>query len=136
MSHKKKLFPLFHKTFTGSVELTESARFYVEFADGERLWGFSSQALTDFVLEENPEHHTKRTLPPHQLTLTFPLSTVILRGWRLELLVGPLVNSRVARIHAEKHLGALVLEEAWVSEIQVTPLLAKTTRETISKPQA
>jgi hypothetical protein len=25
----------------------------------------------------------------------------------------------VARIHAEKHLGPLILEEAWVSEIHV-----------------
>ena len=35
------------------------------------------------------------------------------------MLVGPLVSGRVARVHAEKHLGALILEEAWVSEIYV-----------------
>jgi hypothetical protein len=43
----------------------------------------------------------------------------MLRGWRLELLVGPLASGRVARIHAEKHLGTLIIEEAWVSEIHV-----------------
>jgi hypothetical protein len=37
----------------------------------------------------------------------------------LEQLVGPLVNGRVARVHAEKHLGTLIIEEAWVSEIHV-----------------
>ena len=31
----------------------------------------------------------------------------------------PLVSGRIARVHAEKHLGALILDEAWVSEIHV-----------------
>ena len=53
--------------------------------------------------------------------LVYPDAIVILRGWRLELLVGPLVSGRVARIHAEKHLGTLIIEEAWVSEIHVIP---------------
>jgi hypothetical protein len=46
---------------------------------------------------------------------------VTLKGWRLELMLGPLVNGRIARVHAEKHLGALIIEEPWVSEICVTP---------------
>ena len=37
-------------------------------------------------------------------------------------LIGPLVTGRIARVHAEKHLGTLILDEAWVSEIHVVPL--------------
>jgi hypothetical protein len=37
-------------------------------------------------------------------------------------MIGPLVSGRIARVHAEKHLGTLILEEAWVSEIHVVPL--------------
>jgi hypothetical protein len=51
--------------------------------------------------------------------LVYPDAVVILRGWRLELLVGPLVAGRIARVHAEKHLGTLIIEEEWVSEIHV-----------------
>jgi hypothetical protein len=36
-------------------------------------------------------------------------------------MVGPLVGGRIARVHAEKHLGSLIIEEAWVSEIHVIP---------------
>ena len=53
--------------------------------------------------------------------LVYPDAIVILRGWRLELMVGPLVTGRIARVHAEKHLGSLIIEEAWVSEIHVIP---------------
>jgi hypothetical protein len=119
MSHKKKLHPLSHKPFVGSVELIPPQSHFVEFIDADRLWGFPIHQLAQFVLEDNPEQHGKRNLPPHQLTLFYLRSLVILRGWRLELLVGPLVSGRVARIHAEKHLGTLIIEEAWVSEIQV-----------------
>jgi hypothetical protein len=118
----KKLHAVSHKQFAASVELIPSQRFCVEFIDGEQLWGFPISHLADFTLEENPEHPSKRTLPPQRLTLAFRRSIVILRGWRLELLVGPLASGRVARIYAEKHLGALVIDEAWVSEIQVQPL--------------
>jgi hypothetical protein len=79
--------------------------------------------LSHFVLEDNPEHHGTRTLPPHQLVLLYPDAVVILKGWRLELLVGPLVSGRVARVHAEKHLGTLIIDEAWVSEICVLPFI-------------
>ena len=122
MSIKKKLHPLSHRPFTGSVELIPPAPVCIEFIDAHRLWGFPSRQLESFVLEENPQPENKRTSPPHQLRLVYPGARVILRGWRLEQLVGPLVCGRVARIHAEKHLGTLILDEAWVSEIQVIPL--------------
>ena len=51
----------------------------------------------------------------------YTTAIVTLKGWRLELMLGPLVNGRIARLHAEKHLGALIIEEPWVSEIHVTP---------------
>jgi hypothetical protein len=123
MSHKKKLHPLSHHPFTGSVELIPPTPKFVEFIDAHRIWGFPIGQLAHFVLEDNPEHHGKRTLPPHQLILLYPDAVVILKGWRLELMVGPLVGGRIARIHAEKHLGTLIIEEAWVSEICVIPFI-------------
>ena len=74
------------------------------------------------MLEDNPQHQNKRTSPPHQLLLVYPEALVFLCGWRLELMIGPLVTGRIARVHAEKHLGSLILDEAWVSEIHVVPL--------------
>ena len=122
MSHKKKLHPLSHQPFSGSVELIPPPPSFVEFIDAHRLWGFPLQQLEQFVLEENPQHQNKRTTPPHQLMLVYPDALVFLRGWRLELMIGPLVTGRVARVHAEKVLGPLIIEEAWVSEIHVVPL--------------
>lgn len=121
MSHKKKLHPLSHRPFAGSVELIPQSPIFIEFIDAERLWGFPRHELAGFILEESPEHHSKKTLPPHQLTLVYPAARVVLRGWRLELMVGPLVAGRIARVHAEKLLGPLVIEEAWVSEIHIHP---------------
>ena len=122
MSLKKKLHPLSHRPFTGSVELIPPTPACIEFIDAHRLWGFPIAQLERFVLEDNPEHQDKRTPPPHQLVLTYPDATVTLRGWRLELMVGPLITGRIARVHAEKHLGSLIIEEAWVSQILVVPL--------------
>lgn len=122
MSHKRKLHPLSHKPFVGSVELIPPLPLFTEFIDARRLWAFPMHQLEHFVLEESPEHQNKRTLPPHQLTLVYTNAMVVLRGWRLEQMIGPLVSGRIARIHAEKHLGNLVIEEAWVSEIHVQPL--------------
>ena len=122
MSLKKKLHPLSHKTFAGSVELIPPPPAFVEFIDAERLWGFPLRQLESFVLEENPQHENKRTSPPDQLLLVYPGTLVFLRGWRLELMIGPLVTGRIARVHAEKHLGSLILDEAWVSEIHVVSL--------------
>lgn len=121
MSLKKKLHPLSDQPFSGSVELIPQPPKFIEFIDAHRLWGFPIQQLEHFVLEENPEHQAKKTHPPHQLTLAYPDAVVILRGWRLELMVGPLIVGRIARVHAEKHLGTLIIEEAWVSEIHVVP---------------
>jgi len=120
MSHKKNT--LSHKPFAGSVELIPPQPLFIEFIDAHRLWGFPIAQLERFVLEDNPAHQDKRTSPPHQLVLTYPDATVTLRGWRLELMVGPLITGRIARVHAEKHLGSLIIEEAWVSEIHVVPL--------------
>ena len=54
------------------------------------------------------------------LVLVYPEARLVfLRGWRLELMLDPLVTGRVARVHAEKHLGTLILDEAWVSEISL-----------------
>jgi hypothetical protein len=122
MSHKKKLHHLSHKPFTGSVELIPPLPVFTEFIDAHRLWGFTTAHLESFVLEDNPQHQNKRTSPPHQLLLVYPQALVFLRGWRLELMIGPLVTGRIARVHAEKHLGSLILDEAWVSEIHVVPL--------------
>jgi len=122
MNLKKKLHPLSPRPFTGSVELIPPPPQFVEFIDAERLWGFPSRQLESFVLEENPQHENKRTAPPLQLLLVYPKALVFLRGWRLEQMIGPLVTGRIARVHAEKHLGTLILDEAWVSEIHVVPL--------------
>jgi len=79
--------------------------------------------LNHFNLGSNPEHNGKKNLPPDLLALSYDNSIVFLFGWRLELIVGPLMSGRVARIHAEKHLGTLMIEEAWVSEIKIIPRL-------------
>jgi hypothetical protein len=120
MSHKKKLLPLSRKPFAGSVELIPVPSRFIEFIDAQRIWGFPIEQLAHFVLEDNPEHHGKQTQPPNQLVLVYPDAVVMLRGWRLELMVGPLIEGRIARVHAEKHLGSLIIEEAWVCEIHVT----------------
>jgi hypothetical protein len=122
MTHKKKLHPLSHKPFAGSVELIPPQPDFVEFIDAHRIWGFPIQQLERFVLEENPLHRDKSASPPEQLVLFYPDAQVFLRGWRLERMLRPLVSGQVARIHSEKHLGSLVIEEAWVSEIHVVPL--------------
>jgi hypothetical protein len=137
MTHKKKLHPFSQKPFSGSVELIPPSPVFIEFIDAERLWGFPANQLSEFVLEDHPEHQGKKTLPPHQLTLIFPTARVVLYGWRLELMVGSLVSGRIARVHAEKLLGPLVIEEAWVSEIHVQRLEranATATAETPTKP--
>jgi hypothetical protein len=107
------------REFGGCVELIPAQPDYIEFIDSRRIWGFAIHRLTHFVLQENPNCSGQKTLPPDLLFLIYPPAIVVLKGWRLEQLVGPLVSGRVARIHAEKHLGTLIIEEAWVSEIHV-----------------
>ena len=122
MSHAKQIAFRAAPSVSGSVELIPPPLKLIEFIDAHRLWAFPIEQLAHLVLENNPEHHAKKTLPPDQLTLVYPDALVALRGWRLELMLGPLVTGRVARVHAEKHLGPLVIEEAWVSEIHVTSI--------------
>jgi hypothetical protein len=119
MKSKKSHNTKHKREFGGCVELIPTLPDYTEFIDAHRLWCFPIHHLTHFVLQENPDSNGQKNIPPDQLILLYPPATVVLKGWRLELLVGPLVSGRVARVHAEKHLGALILEEAWVSEIYV-----------------
>ena len=64
--------------------------------------------------------HGKKTLPPDQLVLVYPDRRCRSSG----LAAGVdgrarCCSGRMARIHAEKHLGTLIIEEPWVSEIHV-----------------
>jgi len=108
--------------FSGCIELIPPRPKLIEFIGSRRTWGFPIDQLTYFALEEIPGNRNKPTLPPDRLILAYQLVIVILHGWRLELMVGPLLEGRIARVHAEEHLGTLVLEEAWVSEIRIVPL--------------
>jgi hypothetical protein len=134
MSHKKKIHPLSHKPFTGSVELIPPHPMFIEFIDAERLWGFPMNQIIEFVLEDLPEPRGRKILPPHQLTLTFPTARIVLRGWRLELMISPLISGHIARVHAENLLGPLVIEEAWVSEIHVHPVITTNNTATAEPP--
>lgn len=107
------------RQFTGCAELIPPLPDFIEFVDGERIWGFPIRLLRQFVLQECSRHWNPKITPPEQLILIYPTAWVVLVGWRLELMIGPLVCGRVARVHAEKHLGPLMIEEAWVSEIHV-----------------
>jgi hypothetical protein len=117
--------------FAGCVELTPPLPDYIEFIDGHRLWGFPIGHLKQFVLQARSQAGDQKTAPPDQLILVYPTALVVLVGWRLELMIGPLVCGRVARIHAEKHLGPLMIEEAWISEIHVL-----VTDSTILQPES
>jgi hypothetical protein len=109
------------REFGGCVEFIPQPPKLIEFIDSRRIWGFPIQQLTYFALQEIPEHRDKPILPPDRLVLVYEPVIVVLRGWRLELMVEPLVNGRIARVHAEKHPGTLPVEEAWVSEIRIFP---------------
>ena len=122
MKSDKSQPPKPKREFGGCIELIPARPDYTEFIDAHRIWGFPIRQLEQFVLDENPHHENKRTSPPDQLLLVYPKALVFLRGWRLEQMIGPLVTGRIARVHAEKHLGSLILDEAWVSEIHVVPL--------------
>jgi hypothetical protein len=107
------------REFGGSVELIPARPDYTEFIDAHRIWAFPISYLTHLLFQENPKSGGQKTLPPDQLVLVYTNAVVVLRGWRLELIISSLVTGRVARVHAEKHLGPLMLEESWVSEIHV-----------------
>ena len=107
------------REFGGCVELIPARPDYTEFIDSRRIWAFPINYLTHFLFQENPHFNGQKNMPPDQLILVYSQAIVILRGWRLELMLPSLMSGRVARVHAEKHLGALILDEAWVSEIHV-----------------
>ena len=119
MNSDKSQPPKPRREFGGCIELISARPDYTEFIDAHRIWGFPMRQLEQFVLEDNPRHENKRTSPPHQLLLVYPEALVFLRGWRLELMLPHLLCGRVARVHAEQHLGPLMLDESWVSEIHV-----------------
>jgi hypothetical protein len=117
----KQAHPRHKREFSGCVELIPAQPLFIEFIDTHRVWAFPIQHLTHLVLHENLQNRNRKNLPPDELILVYSPALVVLHGWRLEFLLGPLVCGRVARIHAEKHLGALIIEEAWVAEIHVVP---------------
>ncbi len=114
-SHSQKS----QREFGGCVELIPTPPNYIEFIDARRVWAFAICHLTHLALQENPHRASGKTSPPDQFFLFFTTGQVVLRGWRLELLMDPLITGRIARVHAEKHLGTLMIQEAWVAEIHV-----------------
>lgn len=109
------------RPFAGCVELIPPRPKFIEFITDNRLCGIPFDQLDYFILGNVPKEFEKKNGPPDLLILIFMRRMVVLFGWRLELLVGPLVNGQIARIHAEKHLGPLMIDEAWVSEIKISP---------------
>jgi hypothetical protein len=107
--------------FDSSVELIPPRPAFIEFVTAHRLWGIPIRQLDYFVLGNNPEPAGKKTLPTDLLILVFETSTVFLFGWRLELLLDPLMHGRVKRIRAGKLPGTLMTGEPWVSEIKIAP---------------
>ena len=119
MKSEKSHPPKPKREFGGCVELIPARPDYTEFIDARRIWGFPISYLTHFLLQENPHFSGQKTLPPDQLVLVYSNGDCDSPGLAAGIDVGPLVSGRVARVHAEKHLGPLILDEAWVSEILV-----------------
>jgi hypothetical protein len=117
----------YRREFSGSIEFIPPSPTHIEFIDGEKLYGFPIHQLVRFHLQEHSIHQDDKAQPPDELVLFYPTAMVVLKGWRLENLVSPLASGRVARIHAEKHLGALMLGEAWVSQVLVLPDIPEST---------
>jgi hypothetical protein len=109
------------RQFSGCIELIPPQPKFIEFVTDNRLCGIPLHQLDYFILGSVPKQFEKKDGPPDLLILIFTRRIVVLFGWRLELMVGPLVNGQIARVHAEKHLGPLMIEEAWVSEIKISP---------------
>ena len=107
--------------FGGSVEFIPSRPAFIEFVTARHLWGIPIRQLDFFILGDNPESDGKPTSPSDLLALVFETRIVFLFGWRLELMLDPLMQGRVKRVHAEKFLGTLMIGEPWVSEIKVIP---------------
>jgi hypothetical protein len=107
--------------FAGCVDLIPASPTCIEFVTARRLWGIPLRQLESFSLGGNPEADGKKTSPTDLLVLVFATRLVFLFGWRLELMLDPLMQGRVRRIHAEKFLGTLMIGEPWVSEIVIAP---------------
>ena len=121
MNSDQSPHPKYQEEFGGCVELIPPPRAFMEFITANRLWGVPIGQLDYFMLGANPEQARNKSLPPDLLVLVFMTRIVVLFGWRLEGMVGPLVSGRVARVHAEKPPGATMPEEPWVSEIKIIP---------------
>jgi hypothetical protein len=107
--------------FAGCVELIPASPTFIEFVTARRLWGIPLRQLEAFSLSHNPESDGKKTSPTDLLVLVFATRLVFLFGWRLELMLDPLMQGRIKRVHAEKFLGTLMIGEPWVSEIVIVP---------------
>ena len=108
--------------FTGCVEFIPPLPAFIEFITPQRLWGIPSRKLFALSLRNNPESDAKRSSPTDLLSLAFQTHLVLLFGWRLDLMLDPLMQGRLKRVHARKYPGTLVLNEPWVSKIVVLPL--------------
>lgn len=107
--------------FAGCVEIIPARPTVIEFVTAKHLWGIPIRQMDYFVVGDNPLSDGKKTSPTDLLILVFETRIVFIFGWRLELMVDPLMQGRVKRVHAEKFLGTLMIEEPWVSEIKVIP---------------
>ena len=121
MKSEKSRPEIDRQQFAGCVELVPPLPTFIEFVTARRLWGIPSRQLECFVLSNNPEAKHKKTFPTDLLVLVFKTKLVFLFGWRLERILDPLMQGRLKRIHAEKFLGTLMINEPWVSEIAVVP---------------
>lgn len=108
--------------FAGCVAIIPERPKFIELiiAANER-WGIPVRKLELFILESVPGSDGKKTSPPDLLFLAFETHLVFLFGWRLHLMLEPLMQGRVKRIHAEQFLGPLMIEEPWVSDIAIIP---------------
>lgn len=121
MKSEKSHFESDKPHFSGCVELIPARPAFIEFVTTQRLWGIPFRQLECFILSQNPESDGKKTSPTDLLILVFETRLVFLVGWRLELMLDPLMQGRVKRVHPEKFLGTLMIGEPWVSEIVVVP---------------
>jgi len=111
----------YNPEFKGSVEIIPASHSFIELISNRRLWGFPFRQLEFVSLCNNPDFNSRKTSPTDMLVLIFRTRVAMLFGWRLELILDPLMQGRIKRIHAEEHLGTLVIGEPWVSEIVIVP---------------
>ena len=124
--HPEQSRPLSEKPqFGGSVEVIPPVPMMTEFVGNDTSWGFPSHLLYHFVLEANPNNpERKPDLPPDQLTIAYYRSIVVLTGWRLGFMLELLACGRIARIRAvDSPLAQMMVEEPWVTQIQVTKIV-------------